>query len=333
VSIRFGIVGCGAIAEEMHIPTLKASPEVELVAAVDNDPGHARQVAARYGIARACTDIGELRGRVDAIVLCTPPPVRPRLLTQAFGLGLHVLAEKPLANSSRECGDVIEAGRQAGRALAVSHMFRFYPVRARLHETVAAHELGEIRDVQIHEGAPYAWETRSGYTFKRGEVSGGVVANAGIHSLDSLIQWFGDPAIEAYEDDAVGGLESNARARLSFGGGVRADFRISRTCRLQNLFRIECERGALEFSNRDTTGYRVEREGRRSEHRLDGPLQSPADCWRAQLLDFLRSVETGSKPAVDGQEACRVVELVEQMYAMKQARPLPRAASQPGATW
>jgi len=79
---------------------------------------------------------------------------------------------------------------RAGRMLAVSHMFRFYPVRARMHEIVSTHGLGAIRRVQIHEGAPYAWETRSGYTFRRGEVSGGVVANAGIHSLDSLIQWF-----------------------------------------------------------------------------------------------------------------------------------------------
>jgi predicted dehydrogenase len=333
MSLRFGIVGCGAIAEEMHFPTLESSPGVELVAAVDSDLDHARKVAASHGVAIACADIGELDGRVDAVVLCTPPSVRPRLLEQAFALGLHVLAEKPLANSSPECADAIAASRRAGKSLAVSHMFRFYPVRARMREAVAAHGLGEILRVQIHEGAPYAWETRSGYTFRRGEVSGGVVANAGIHSLDSLIQWFGDPTIEAYEDDSAGGLESNARARLCFGHGVRADFRISRTCRLQNLFRVECERGVLEFSNRDTVAYRVEREGRRSEHKLDGDLLTPADCWRSQLADFVRSVETGHAPAVDGPEACRVVELVEQMYALKQARPLPTVASQPGATW
>jgi len=333
VRLRFGVVGCGAIAEEMHLPTLQSSPGVELVAAVDNDLVHARKTAERYGIANACADMGELGGRVDAVVLCTPPSVRPRLLEQAFALGLHVLAEKPLANSSRECEEAVDACHRAGRTLAVSHMFRFYPVRARMHETVVAHGLGEILRVQIHEGAPYAWETRSGYTFRRGEVSGGVVANAGIHSLDSLIQWFGDPILEAYEDDAVGGLESNARALLSFGKGVRAAFRISRTCRLQNLFRVECERGVLEFPNRDTVAYRVERDGRRTEHKLDGELLSPADCWRIQLADFVHSVETGEAPAVDGPEACRVVALVEQMYAVKQARPLPTVASQPGATW
>ena len=333
MSIRFGIVGCGAIAEEMHIRTLKDSPQVEFVAAVDSDVGHAREVAERYGIASACADIGELRDCVDAVVLCTPPSVRPRLLKQAFELGLDVLAEKPLANSSLECEEVIEACRRAGRMLAVSHMFRFYPVRARMHEIVSTHGLGAIRRVQIHEGAPYAWETRSGYTFRRGEVSGGVVANAGIHSLDSLIQWFGDPLIESYEDDAVGGLESNARAQLSFAGGIRADFRISRTCRLASVFRVECEGGVLEFSNRDTVAYRIEREGRRSEHRLESELLTPADCWRGQLADFLRSIETRTAPAVDGAEALRVVVLVEQLYAMKQVRPLPAIAFQPGATW
>src|SRR5207344_1652902 len=164
-------------------------------------------------------------GELDAVLIATPPGVRPRLIAQAFALGLDVLAEKPLANTLDECERISALARASSRVLGVSHMFRFYPVRDRMHELVESHGLGRILSVVLDEGGPYTWQSRSGYTVKREEVSGGVLANAGIHSLDSLIQWFGDPAIESYEDDSLGGLESNARTRLRFEGGVCADVR------------------------------------------------------------------------------------------------------------
>jgi predicted dehydrogenase len=333
MSLRFAIVGCGAISEEMHIPALLACPDVELVAAVDADRKHAEQVAEKYGIKEALPDIADASSAIDAVVICTPPNVRPALVAQAFSLGFNVLAEKPLANSSAECEEIVALQRKSGRTLAVSHMFRFYPVRSQLHAIVASHGLGKIQSVEIKEGAPYAWNPRSGYTFKRGEVSGGVLINAGIHSLDSFIQWFGDPTIDQYEDDSLGGLESNARANLNFASGVTASFRISRTCRLPSVFRVACEGGSIVFSNRDTVAYRLEVAGATSLHRCAVAAQTPADCWQLQLGDFVASIREGRRPQVDGAEASRVVALVEDMYRMKQERPMPLTAPSPGATW
>jgi predicted dehydrogenase len=333
VKLRFGIVGCGAISEEVHLPTLVSCEDVELVAAIDSDLGQATTVAARHGCAHAGTEVASLAGKVDAIVLSTPPHVRPRLAEEALSLGIHVLAEKPLANSTRECRQMVAAAASSGHQLAVTHMFRFYPVRARMWELVERHRLGAIARVELHEGAPYSWQPRSGYTFRRELVSGGVLANAGIHSLDTFIDWFGDAEVLSYEDDAIGGLESNVKARMRFAQGIEADFRISRTCRLPSLFRIQCEHGELEFSNRDTVDYRL-RDGRgTSAHRLEDPASRPADCWRAQLGDFIDCIQDGKRPRTDATEATRVVKLVEDMYALKQQRALPALAPVPGATW
>ncbi len=333
MSLRVAVIGCGAIAEEMHLPALSAHPDVRLVALVDPEPGRARLLADRHGVASAILDFAELDSSIDAVVVCTPPHARPALVAQALSKGLHVLSEKPLANSVAECEAMRVAAARTQRVLAVSHMFRFYPVRARLHALVELHDLGKINEVEISEGAPYAWNVRSGYTFKRGEVSGGVLINAGIHSLDSLIQWFGEPSIEAYEDDALGGLESNARAKLSFASGITAKFRISRTCRLPSLFQIRCERGTIVFSNRDTVNYQVEKQGATTQFQCDGERQTPADCWHAQLDDFLACIREGRRPMVDGAEASRVVSVVEQMYRLKRARMLPTNAPIPGMTW
>ena len=333
MSLRFGIVGCGAISEEMHIPALRSHPEVRLVAAIDSDLAQARHSAAQHGFERAHRSLAEASDSLDAVVICTPPHVRPALIATAAEAGLHVLAEKPLANSAQECAQILDVVSRTGIVLAVSHMFRFYPVRAEMHGLVAQHDLGRILSVRMHEGAPYAWQTRSGYTFKRGEVSGGVLVNAGIHSLDSLLDWLGDASIEAYEDDAIGGLESNVRARLSFPDNVTADFRISRTCRLSSLFRIVCERGTLVFSNRDTVEYAIEREGGTTRHRHPSTLATPADCWRAQLDDFVAAIAGRGAPRIDGAEGTRVVDLVESMYRMKRERAPLSVVPLPGMTW
>jgi predicted dehydrogenase len=333
MKLRFGIIGCGAISEDMHIPTLLACPDVELVAAFDADRKQAELVAGRHSIAEAHGDLLDVRSPLDAVVICTPPNVRPALIEQAFSLGMDVFAEKPLANSSAECAGILASCTGSNQILAVSHMYRFYPVRWQLQQIVESHGLGSIVSVDISEGAPYAWNPRSGYTFKRGEVSGGVVINAGVHTLDSLIQWFGDPSIDSYEDDSLGGLESNARARITFPSGVVSDFRISRTCRLPNLFRVECERGTITFTNRDTVNYSVEQNGETSAHHCDDSVQTAADCWRLQMADFIECIRERRRPRVDAEEASRVVSLVENMYRLKGGRSLPAVAPLPGSTW
>ncbi len=333
MKLRFGIVGCGAISEEMHIPTLLACPEVELVALVDADRQHAERMAATHGIGLALQDLAEAGGKLDAVVVCTPPHVRPGIVARAFAMGLDVFSEKPLANTSAECATMVAAARDADRILAVSHQYRFFPVRRDLPDIAARHGLGRILSVDISEGAPYGWNLRSGYTFLRDQVSGGVVINAGVHSLDSLIQWFGDPVIDRYEDDSLGGLESNVRSSLVFPGGVTANFRISRTCRLSNLFRVRCEQGTIVFNNRTAVEYRVEAGGACAEHRLPDPAQSPQDCWRAQFEDFIHAVRDRRRPVVDGEEGSRVIALVDEMYRMKRGRPLSTSPPLPGATW
>ena len=333
MSLRFAIVGCGAIAEELHIPSLRSHADVRLVAAIDTDLRQAQRIARQYGFEQARIALADVQGPLDAVVICTPPHVRPTLVAAAAEAGLHVLAEKPLANSVAECTQMVDIASRSGIVLAVSHMFRFYPVRADLRRLIARHELGRIKSVRIHEGAPYAWQTRSGYTFRRGEVSGGVVVNAGIHSLDSLLDWLGDASIDAYEDDSIGGLESNARVQLSFPKGVTADFRISRTCKLSSLFRVACENGTVIFSNRDTVDYSIERDGTTTRHRHESLAVTPAECWRAQLDDFIAAITERRRPRIDGAEARRVVGLVEALYRIKRERAPLTCVPLPGLTW
>ena len=331
--IKIAIVGCGAIAEAIHVPAALAVNTVDLVALVDSDLGRARCLAGQFGIARTAGTVGELVDAVDAVMLATPPHIRPALAQQAFEHGLHVLCEKPMANTVAECDAIIEASRRAERVLGVAHVYRFRPSRMAIKELIDGGSLGQVHSVAVSQGKPYTWEAASGYTVRREMVPGGVLINAGIHPLDTLLWWFGEPADFDYEDDALGGLESNVRMALRFNSGIVARLRQSRTCNLPHEIRVEADNGTVVLPTYSTSEYELLRDGCREARRCAGESYGAAQCEQAQLRDFAESITMGRSPRVGGEEGKRVIELIERCYKAKRARPLPNRVPQPGATW
>jgi len=333
VSIRIGIIGCGAIAEEMHIPCVLRASEATLSALVDSDFARASELARINGGAVAGVRLDDVADQLDAVILATPPHTHLSLVQKACSRGLHVLCEKPLANTVAECELMIDAAVKAGKVLAAGHMYRFFPIRQLAMKLPSNHNLGYIRKVIATEGKQYSWPTVTGYTVRRDMVPGGVMINAGIHTLDSFIDWFGDPVDITYEDDAVGGLESNVRLRLNFRDGVRGFFRQSRTCSLPYRITFICDLGELSFSTNSIGEYTIIKNGTTEMHTCARENIDHTACWHAQLLDFVTSIREQRPPLVDGAEGTRVMRLIENCYTMKKARSMPSYAPIPGATW
>ena len=331
--VRLAIVGCGAIAEEMHAPAAVSLDDVELVALVDTDLERAGGLADQFAGVKTARSIGEVADDISAVILATPPHVRPQLAEEAFSLGLHVFCEKPLANTVSECERITDAAGRAGRVLAVGHLYRFWPSRAGIRDLLSQNGLGKIRSVTVEQGKPYSWQPVSGYTFRRDMVSGGVLLNAGIHLLDSLLWWLGDPVDLTYEDDSLGGLESNVRLAAQFTGDVSGELRLSRTCNLTNEICIEGEDATLTTAVNSVTTYWLSRDGAKRLCRCADDTDEYPPHARDQLSDFVASVISGRPPRVSGMEGTRVIRLVEDCYAQKRARPLPLRAPSPGMTW
>jgi len=112
-----------------HIPAACKLDQVELVGLVDTDVERAETLAGRFGVPRAAGSLTDFEKHIDAVILATPPHIRPALAEEAFSAGLHVLCEKPLANSSAECSAILEAAERSDRRLAVAHTARFFPNR------------------------------------------------------------------------------------------------------------------------------------------------------------------------------------------------------------
>jgi predicted dehydrogenase len=126
VPLRFGLVGAGPWATDVHAPAIAAHPDTELVAVWARRPAAAQQLAERHGVA-AAADPDALFADVDAVAFAVPPGVQAALATRAAKAGKHVVLEKPVGASVAEAQALADAVDAAGVASAVLLTLRYAP--------------------------------------------------------------------------------------------------------------------------------------------------------------------------------------------------------------
>jgi FkbM family methyltransferase len=330
---RLAIVGCGAITEMAHIPAAVRLTPVRLVGLVDSDLARAQALAARHGIPRAVARLEDLSSEVDAVILATPPHVRGVLAQTALACGLHVLCEKPMANSAAECRAMMEQARVAQRTLVVAHTYRFFHNRAYARTLFRAGHWGRLVSARIEQGDPFSWPTRTAYTLRKQWVPGGVLFNEGVHILDMLFWWFGTPAGFDYYDDSLGGLESNVRLTLHYPEGTSIHYRLSRTCSLKNRIEMQFEKASLAFQMYNMAEAELAAGGQTCRLTLAPEPWDFVAAATAQLRDFLLAAMEGRPTEIPAEAGLAVVDLIEACYRSKRQRPRPLQAPAPGMTW
>jgi predicted dehydrogenase len=143
--LRVGLIGLGYWGPN-HARVVTEMPETELVAAADASARAIRLVHARYPTVRTTLDANQVieAPDVDAVILATPTSTHFSLALAALEAGKHVLCEKPLATSTAECDDLIEAARRSERVLFVGHTFVFNPAVRMMRELIEAGEIGRV---------------------------------------------------------------------------------------------------------------------------------------------------------------------------------------------
>ena len=131
--VRVGVVGCGLIAQVMHLHYLnELSDEFELVAVCDISEEVAAACAKRFGARSVHTRWQELLEQpLDAVLVLTSGDHAPVAIAAAQA-GKHVFVEKPMALCSEHGARVLEAAQKAGVRLMVGMMKRYDPAYERL---------------------------------------------------------------------------------------------------------------------------------------------------------------------------------------------------------
>ena len=162
------MAGAGAFGIK-HLDGLALIDGVEVTALVSRRLEQAEEVARKYGIGYATTDLDEVLARddVDAVILCTPTQLHAQQAIAAMRAGKHVQVEIPLADSWADAEQVDRVQRETGLVAMAGHTRRFNPSHQWIHRRIGAGELSiQQMDVQTYffrrtnmnaAGQPRSW--------------------------------------------------------------------------------------------------------------------------------------------------------------------------------
>ena len=154
--VRLGYVGCGFMAQKVHIPNFSSIPECDLVALAEVRQDLGEKVQARYDIGRLYPDHQALLAdpEIEAVAVSAAFAVQGDIARDALLAGKDVFMEKPMAISVAQADAIVEASVKSGKRLMVGYMKRFDAgneiVKATLDEWRQSGEFGGITYARNH---------------------------------------------------------------------------------------------------------------------------------------------------------------------------------------
>ena len=211
--MRFGVIGAGKLGG-FHTRTLSKMPEVELVGVSDPNLIRAQMLAWRYNCTAYKSHL-DMLNQVDALVIAAPTEYHAEIGIKALEAGIHVLMEKPLADSEEGARKLLALSEKNKLVLQVGHSERFNPAVVETLKYVK-----NPRYVTIERLGPY--DPRVAAT--------GVTLDLMIHDLDIILTMI-DSEVASFEAIGASVLsrhEDISNVRIKFKNGCVADITASR---------------------------------------------------------------------------------------------------------
>ncbi len=180
-----GVIGCGKVALEHHLPSLKRVVGAEVVALADTDQKKTERLARAYRIANQCTTAEELLGdpSVDVVAVLVPTPDHHEIGMAALQAGKHVFMEKPLALSRSQCDELVDTARQAGTKTMTCFNLRWHRLIQEAKNFLASGRLGTIK--AINSTYTHCRDPQHAQPWHRHlRFGGGVSFNESVHHFD-----------------------------------------------------------------------------------------------------------------------------------------------------
>jgi len=227
--INLGIIGFGGISKSLHIPAIRKSKKFQIKAVADVFPDNG--TAEKLGIPKYYTDYKELLADkdIDAVLISSPHDCHEEHCVAAFNAKKHVIIEKPIARNLAEAKNIIDAANKAGTIGMIGFGERFFPEHVYIKNLIKENKFGKLLSARIDHYQNFRPPLTSWW--RDGEkAGGGAVIGSGVHRLD-LLRWFlGEPVsvyAQAVKMPERLSAEACAHAVITFDSGVIANFSIN----------------------------------------------------------------------------------------------------------
>lgn len=332
--IRFAILGLGHIGTR-HADMVAAHPEAELAAIIDENTTLEVKATGTYSVPFFTSLDSFLQSGVSVDIICiaTPNALHAAQAIQCMNVGTHVVIEKPIALTTKDCNAILECARTTGKQVFCVMQNRYSPAMQWMKNMVDEGLLGDIYMVDVHcywnrDERYYTGDTWHGTA----ALDGGTLFTQFSHYIDLLYWLFGDVqniAARFANNNHKGIIDFEDSAAISFGfikGGMGLlSYSTSVWDKnMESTMVIVAEKGTVKIGGQymDKIEYCHIKDYELKES-ISSPVEQVAGYTAAKanhhfvIQNAVDVLKGRSEITTNALEGTKVVDIIERIYALK----------------
>ena len=185
--VKWGVIGCGGIADRRTLPGMMLANNAELVAVMDANMEAAERCKEKYNAKYAFNDMNELLAldEIEAVYIASPVFCHKEQAIAASKAGKHILMEKPVGLDIAEAEEIAKICKDAGVKLGVGFMMRFHAYHEEMKKIIAEGKIGKLVSARAEFTCWYP-EMENCWRQDKNLSGGGAMMDMGIHCIDLI---------------------------------------------------------------------------------------------------------------------------------------------------
>jgi glucose-fructose oxidoreductase len=318
--LRFAVIGLGHIAQAAILPAFRhARRHVELTALVSGTKAKLKQLSSRYRVEHAVSyeDAKQLfhSGQLDAVYIATPNTEHAAWVVRAAEAGLHVLCEKPLATSVKDCERMITACERNGVQLMTAYRLHFERCNLEVADLVRKKRIGDAR----YFDSQFSMQVKPGNIRTQRELGGGPEWDIGIYCQNAARYVFADEPTQVWATATNSGdrrfkeVPETLHVILRFPGERIANYICSFGAHDRSRYEIVGTKGSIvvdpAYEYAQGLAYELTVGEKKQKKKF-----AKSDQFAPELVYFARCVRANRAPEPSGKEGLIDVAIIEAIH-------------------
>ncbi|MDF2455370.1 MAG: yjhC [Cytophagaceae bacterium] len=326
--LGYAVVGLGKLTLEELLPALSICKYSKLAALVSGDGDKARKVAQQYGIPNTgiynYQNFDDIKNNpeVDVVYIVLPNSMHHEFTIRAAKAGKHVLCEKPMANTVKECEEMITACQKADRKLMIAYRIQYEAYNALIKQWTREEKYGKVKIIEVYNGqnlpGPNVWRA------KKSLGGGGALPDIGIYCLNTIRYLLGEEptSVLAHSFSTPGDarfreVEESMLFQLTFPSGALAMCGTSYGTHMAKSYKIYADEGYYgldpAFSYSGLQMHVSEQLDTKIELK-QMPTIREEDQFAVEMDHFSECIACDKQPYTPGEEGLQDMKIIEAIY-------------------
>ncbi len=328
--LNIGVIGLGRLGRVYARDLAQRVPNARLVAVADAQPGLAQSFAAEFGIPKAYGGHQTLLAdpEVEAVAIITPTSTHKQVVIDAVGARKAIFCEKPISLLLADAKEMVRATAGAGVFFQMAFQRRFDAGYVAARKKIEEGAIGTPVVLTSTSRDPF----RPSLDFCDPKVSGGLIADMGVHDFDVARMYLGDVksayatggALAYPEMKPIGDID-NAIVNLVFENGGLGAVHLSRNAVFGYDIRAEIwgTKGSIQIGYHRQTPILMMTEQGITHDVVPYFMERFETAYRVQIQDFVDKVLEGGQPTISGADAIAALRIsIAATASLKEGRPV-----------